>query len=88
MREKSRELKKEFLKTLIQLATAGFGLTAALAWNTAIQNIIKRVLPADGSDVTSQVIYAIIVTAIAVLVTYSLSKMLQNEENESDKKKK
>ncbi len=81
----AKRLRVEFLKTMIQLATAGFGLAAALAWNTAIQSVIKRLLPADGSDIWSQIIYAIIVTAIAVFVTYSLGKMLQDEQAAQDK---
>lgn len=79
MKEKSSELKKEFLKTMIQLATAGFGLAAALAWNATIQSIIKQIVPENGSDIVSQLIYALIVTAIAVLVTYTLGRMLQDE---------
>lgn len=85
MKKAGKNLRVEFLKTMIQLATAGFGLAAALAWNTAIQNIIKRVLPADGSDLWSQIVYAVIVTAVAVFVTYTLGKMLQDEQAEADK---
>ena len=84
MKEKSSEIKKEFLKTMIQLATAGFGLAAALAWNATIQSVIKQIVPENGNDIFSQLIYALIVTAIAVLVTYSLGKMLQEE---TEKKK-
>lgn len=84
MKEKSKELKKEFLKTMIQLATAGFGLVAALAWNATIQSVIKEILPTNGSDIISQLIYALVVTAIAVLVTYTLGRMLQ-EESETKK---
>ncbi|PIS07392.1 hypothetical protein COT78_03810 [Candidatus Berkelbacteria bacterium CG10_big_fil_rev_8_21_14_0_10_43_13] len=80
MKKIGKGLRKEFLKTMIQLATAGFGLVAALAWNTAIQGIIKRVIPDTDSGLWSQVVYAIIVTSIAVFVTYSLGKMLQLEE--------
>jgi len=84
MKEKSKELKKEFLKTMIQLATAGFGLVAALAWNATIQSVIKEILPTNQSDIISQLIYALVVTAIAVLVTYTLGRMLQ-EESETKK---
>lgn len=85
MKEKSSKLRKEFLKTMIQLATAGFGLAAALAWNEAIQSIIARLVPDNGSGISSKVIYAFIVTGIAVGVTYMLGKMLQNEEEETKK---
>ena len=45
MKKVGKKLRVEFLKTMIQLATAGFGLAAALAWNTAIQGVISRLLP-------------------------------------------
>jgi len=86
MKKVGKKLRVEFLKTMIQLATAGFGLAAALAWNTAIQGIISRLLPGEGAGLLSQIIYAIIVTVIAVLVTYSLGKMLQEEEEVEAKK--
>jgi len=86
MKKVGKKLRVEFLKTMIQLATAGFGLAAALAWNTAIQGVISRLLPGEGAGLLSQIIYAIIVTVIAVLVTYSLGKMLQEEEEVEAKK--
>jgi len=84
--KKADKFRKEFLKTMIQLATAGFGLTAALAWNEAIQAFIKKVVPVGTSDLFSKMIYAFIVTAIAVTITYILGKMLQNEEKKEEKK--
>lgn len=85
--KKGRKLRQEFLKTMIQLSTAGFGIAAALAWNTAIQALIKRFLPDNGSDIWSQVVYAIIITAVAVFVTYTLGEMLQKESEKDEAKK-
>lgn len=85
MKKESSRLKKEFLKTMIQLATAAFGLVAALAWNEAIQSIIARLVPENGTGISSKVTYAFIVTLIAVGVTYLLGKMLQDEEDNSKK---
>ncbi len=82
MKKIGKGLRTEFLKTMISLATAGFGLAAALAWNTAIQGMIKQLIPDTSSGLWSQVYYAIIVTAVAVFVTYTLGKMLQKEEEE------
>ena len=36
------EVKPTYLGTMIALATAAFGLIAALAWNTAITDFFKR----------------------------------------------
>jgi uncharacterized membrane protein YuzA (DUF378 family) len=77
-------LRSEFLKTMGQLATAGFGLVAALAWNDAIQSLINKFL-SPGSGIASKVIYAIIVTLIAVWITYSLGKLTQEAKEKEEK---
>ncbi len=86
---KKKNLRSEFLKTMTQLATAGFGLVAALAWNDTIKAFIDRFIQA-GSGFKSKVIYALIVTVLAVLVTYYLGKLTQEakekEEEKTDKK--
>ncbi len=73
-----KSLHKEITKQMLTLATSGFGLVAALAWNSLIQEFVnsyvKKFLPA-GSGILSLLIYAVIVTALAVLVTYQLSKL-------------
>ncbi len=69
---------KAMLKQMIALSTAAFGLVAALAWNTVIQQTIdmyiKPFMP-KGSVIVSQLAYALVVTALALLVTYLLTKM-------------
>lgn len=77
-------LRSEFLKTMTQLATAGFGLVAALAWNETIQSFISHFIKA-GAGFWSKLIYAIIVTLIAVWVTYSLGKLTQEAKEEETK---
>ncbi len=73
-----KKFHKELVKQMLTLATSGFGLVAALAWNSLIQEFvnsyIKTLLPA-GSGILSLLIYALIVTALAVLVTYQLSRL-------------
>jgi len=83
--KKVNELRSEFLKTMAQLATAGFGLAAALAWNEAIQGLINKIFP-EGSGLRSQVFYAISITALAVIVTYFLGKAAQKATTEEEKK--
>lgn len=67
---------------MLTLATSGFGLVAALAWNSFIQaavnDYIKKFLP--GSGITSLFIYAVLVTALAVTVTYQLSQIKEELE--------
>lgn len=73
-----KTLKSEFLKTMTQFVTAAFAFVAALAWNSAIQAIINKFIE-PGSGIKSQLIYAIIVTIIAVFITYYLGKITQKE---------
>lgn len=85
--KKAKELRSEFLKTMVQLATASFGLVAALAWNDAIQNLINRFL-SSGPGLKSKFIYAIFITVIAVVITYFLGKAAQKAAAEEEDAKK
>jgi Na+/melibiose symporter-like transporter len=87
---KKQEEKKEELgihlqvaKQMVTLATNGFGLVAALAWNNVIQELVntylKKWLP-GGSGALSLLIYAVIVTILAVAVTTNLSKTVTRLE--------
>lgn len=88
MKTKQTEAQKkfhvEFVKQMLTLATAGFGLVAALAWNSLIQEFvntyIKKWLPGS-SGIISLLIYAVIVTFLAVFITYQLSKLLKRLED-------
>jgi len=77
--KKKKSLQVELLRQMVTLSTSGFGLVAALAWNNVIQEFVngyvKKFLP-EGSGLTTLFIYAIVITALAVLVTYQLSKVL------------
>ena len=92
--ETKKERKKfhiEFVKQLLTLSTAGFGLAAALAWNSLIQNILNTYLkPKLGEGLfISGLIYALLVTLLAVLITLQLSKILrrlEKDKEENDKK--
>lgn len=65
---------------MLQLATSGFGFVSALAWNDFIKGAMDKFLsPIVGnkSEVLSMFLYAVIVTALAVLVTYNLTKLIK-----------
>lgn len=71
-----KELKVEVLVKISDLAVAGFGLVAALAWNEAIQSLFNKFLPkTTGGGLIAQVLYAGLVTAIVVAITLRLSRM-------------
>lgn len=85
--KKSKEEKKKLtiavVTQMLTLATSGFGLVAALAWNSFIQELVnsyvKKFLP-NGSGLTSLLIYAIVVTILAVAITYQLSEIKEELE--------
>lgn len=83
MAEKSKDLHIEVVRQMLTLATSGFGLVAALAWNNVVQEFIneyvKKWLP-QGSGIISLLLYAMIITILAVLVTLQLSKVLERLE--------
>jgi hypothetical protein len=56
-----------YLQTMIALASAAFGVVAALAWNGAISALFKQIFGTSG-EIVSLFIYAVIVTIIAVIV--------------------
>lgn len=74
----------EMIRQMLTLSTSGFGLVAALAWNNVIQEFVKsyiqKWLPKGGS-IISLLIYAILVTVLAVFVTMQLSKILKRLED-------
>lgn len=78
----TKKLHKELIKQLVTLSTSGFGLVAALAWNEAIQAFVKGYLDpilSVGSGILSRFIYAVIITALAVFITYQLTKLIKEE---------
>jgi len=68
---------EELIAQLLTLATSGFGLVAALAWNQTIQAFVTQYITPriPGSGLISQLIYAILITSLAVFITYQLSKL-------------
>jgi hypothetical protein len=66
-------MKSEVIDKLAALVTAAFGLVAALAWNGAIQAIFKKVF-GTSEGVGPMLVYAVVVTLIAVLATIWVGK--------------
>jgi len=80
-----RKMQLEIITQMLTLSSSAFGLVAALAWNTAIQTLIndfiKPLLPKGGSIIISQLIYALIVTVLAVIITLKLSRIKEKLES-------
>ena len=80
--EKPTTLKTEVLDKIAALVTAAFGLVAALAWNDAIKAVFKEVF-GDSETIGPMLIYAIIVTVIAVILTIIVARAAAKAKNEN-----
>ena len=68
------EIGKMIMETMLTLITTAFAFVAGLAWNEAIQKLIEEFYTAGGA-VTGLLIYAVIVTIVAVVVTVLLARI-------------
>ncbi|MEN6329509.1 MAG: DUF5654 family protein [Methanobacteriaceae archaeon] len=68
MKEQTSEVGGQVKQTIATLMTTAFGLIAALAWNEAIKAIITQFFTQEGG-ITGLLVYAILITIIAVIAT-------------------
>jgi hypothetical protein len=76
-------LSTEILDRIIQLMTAAFGLVAALAWNSAIQELFTAIFGEAGS-LAAKFLYAVIITIVVVIVTVRLARLSEHLKAESE----
>ena len=74
-------MKAEILDKIAALITAAFGLVAALAWNGAIRAIFEAIF-GSADNITAMLIYAVVVTIIAVLVTIWIARAVKRAKGE------
>jgi len=67
-------MKKEIVEKLSVLITSAFGFVAALAWNSAIQQIFQTIF-GQSSNIAAMVAYATVITVIAVTATVWIGKV-------------
>ena len=81
--ESLKNLPQATIKQMLALATSGFGLVAALAWNEVVKETvnlyIKPYFP-KGSGIISLAIYATLITILAVIITLQLTRISQKLE--------
>jgi len=78
------ELKLQFLQTTAALMTAAFGMVAALAWNEAIKAMIAEFIESESGSIIALVIYALIVTIIAVIATVMIARSISKLKKEAE----
>jgi hypothetical protein len=78
--EKPTSVKQEILDKIAALITAAFGLVAALAWNDAIKLLFKELFGAQ-DQVGPMILYALVVTIIAVILTIIVARAASKAKN-------
>lgn len=79
-RAKAQATSTVFLATVVSLATSAFGVVAALAWNQAISENIQDLVRVNSvfkglSPHILDLVYAIIITLLAVIVIITLNRI-------------
>lgn len=74
-------MRKQVVDKVAQLVTAAFGLVAALAWNTAIQETFKAAF-GEARGLPAMFGYALVVTVVAVVTTVWIGRVAQRREDE------
>ena len=79
----TKNLPLAVIKNMISLATSGFGVVVALAWNELIKTAVKEYIDpffGKGSGIISLFIYATFVTFLAVIITLQLGQLQKKIE--------
>ncbi len=72
--KRASRFSREFLATVISLATTALGVVAALAWNTALTKAFER-FGSFSAQLTAYFVYAVVVTFVAVIVIVLLGRV-------------
>lgn len=83
-KQKPMTLVQELLDKFSTLITAAFGLVAALAWNAAIQAFFREFF-GEQETFMPMMIYAIIVTTLAVVITFVVARAIAKAKEKSSK---
>jgi Family of unknown function (DUF5654) len=67
-------LTAEVLERFAELITVALGLVAALAWNSAIQNLFTVIFGEAGSALIGQFLYAFLITLVVIFATIAVSR--------------
>jgi hypothetical protein len=79
--KRTSRFSKEVVATMISLATAAFGVVAALAWNSAITSVFQRYYPQVGQSpipaarLVALFVYAVVVTLVGVVVIVLMGRL-------------
>ncbi|MGH3147796.1 MAG: DUF5654 family protein [Rubrobacter sp.] len=76
----------EVLDKFSQLIVTALGLVAALAWNTAIQNLFDRVFGEAGGELAGQFFYAVLVTIAVIFATIYVGRAAERAKKAEEER--
>ena len=76
----NKNIKEQIREQTAGYVTAALGLVAGLAWNDAIKALIEDLFPFAKTGILAKFIYAVIITAVVVIVGNYLLKPSAKEE--------
>jgi len=83
IKSESSKISKEVKEKTFGFITTALSLVAGLAWNEAIQSLIKSFFEVDKDSILIKFIYAAVMTLVLVFITIYLAKIFgQNKEGE------
>ena len=62
------------------------GLVAALAWNTAIQNLFDKIFGQTGGELVGQFFYAILVTIVVIFATIYVGRAAEKAKKAEEER--
>ena len=85
--QRAKEARQEIAARAITTITTALALVAALFWQTAITDTIKNFIPTSGAW-QYEVVVAVVVTMLAAVIIYILSRPISKPDEKDAKKKK
>jgi sterol desaturase/sphingolipid hydroxylase (fatty acid hydroxylase superfamily) len=76
----------EVLDKFAELITVALGLVAALAWNTAIQNLFTMFFGKAGSALIGQFVYALLITLVVIFATIAVSRAAERAKKREEER--
>lgn len=80
IKAESQRLSAAMRNQIASYLVAAFGLVAGLAWNDAIKALIDYLFPLDKNSVSAKFLYAGLITALAVLFTNYIVRLLAKKD--------
>ena len=79
IKEEIKQIRGAFVAKVLALMIGGFGLVAALAWNAAIQTLVKSVFGDKSGGIIAKFIYALLVTGLLAIVSIKIGREEQKK---------